>query len=61
VRRSSDLSRSELAGRRVSILVSDDANFGMGRMTELRARLAVPEMAIRTFRKYEDAIHWLSA
>jgi hypothetical protein len=51
----------DLAHRRVSILVSDDANFGMGRMTELRASVAVPTMAIRTFRKYEDAIHWLSA
>jgi hypothetical protein len=52
--------QQDLAGRRVSILVSDDANFGMGRMTQLRANIAVPAMAIRTFRKYEDAINWLS-
>src|SRR5690242_20607103 len=36
--------------RRVAIVVSDDASFGMGRMTELRAALAVPNTPIRTFR-----------
>jgi hypothetical protein len=49
-----------LAGRRVSILVDHDANFGMGRMTELRAAVAIPNTAIRTFRTYEDAFAWLT-
>jgi len=48
-----------VAARRVAILVNNDANFGMGRMTELRASAEIPRAAIRTVRTYEDALHWL--
>jgi hypothetical protein len=49
-----------VAARRVAILVEDDANFGMGRMTELRAVAEIPQAAIRTVRTYDDAISWLA-
>jgi hypothetical protein len=50
-----------IGSRRIAILVSDDANFGMGRMTALRATIAVPDAAIRPFRTYEAAIDWLGS
>jgi hypothetical protein len=48
-----------VGARRVAILVNDDANFGMSRMTELRATAEIPSAAIRTVRRYEDALDWL--
>ena len=52
--------QAELAGGRAAILVSDEVNFGMGRMTQLRSRLEIPNTTIRTFRSYDDAIAWLT-
>jgi len=52
--------QAELAGGRAAILVSDEANFGMGRMTQLRSRLEIPNTTIRTFRSYDEAIAWLT-
>jgi hypothetical protein len=39
-----------------AILVSDDAGFGMARMTALRN----PDATIQTFRSYEQAVAWLT-
>lgn len=47
------------AGERVAIVVSDDASFGMGRMTELRTELTNPASKRRTFRDYDAAVRWL--
>jgi len=52
--------QGELAGGRAAILVSDEVNFGMGRMTQLRSRLEIPNTTIRTFRSYDEAIAWLT-
>ncbi len=48
-------------GERVAIVVSDDASFGMGRMTELRTELTNPGSKRRTFRDYDAAVSWLQA
>jgi hypothetical protein len=45
---------------RTAILVGDDAGFGMGRMTALKAEFETPELAIQTFRHYDDAVRWLT-
>jgi hypothetical protein len=45
---------------RTAIVVGDEAGFGMGRMTSLKAEFGTPEMAIETFRDYADAVRWLS-
>jgi hypothetical protein len=45
---------------RTAIVVGDEAGFGMGRMTSLKAEFGTPEMAIQTFRDYADAVRWLS-
>jgi hypothetical protein len=45
---------------RTAIVVADEAGFGMGRMTALKAEFGTPEMAIQTFRDYADAVRWLT-
>jgi hypothetical protein len=52
--------RTELAGGRAAILVNDDVNFGMGRMTQLRSMLEIPNTTIRAFRSYAEAVAWLA-
>ena len=52
--------RTELAGGRAAILVNDDVNFGMGRMTQLRSKLEIPNTTIRAFRSYSEAVTWLT-
>jgi hypothetical protein len=51
--------RDQIATR-TAIVVADEAGFGMGRMTSLKAEFGTPEMAIQTFRDYADAVRWLS-
>ena len=53
--------RAALSGSRRAILVSDDAGFGMGRMTELKSQLENPDSTARVFRNYEEAVLWLTA
>jgi hypothetical protein len=48
--------RAALSNCLAAIVVSDDASFGMGRMTALQN----PHAMIRTFRNYEDAVTWLT-
>jgi hypothetical protein len=52
--------RGALSGARVAIVVSDDAAFGMGRMTELKSQLDIPDTTIRVFRSYDEAVSWLT-
>ncbi len=54
------LHREKLAGTRSAILVGNDAGFGMGRMTELKASRENPNATIRPFRLYDDAVLWLT-
>lgn len=53
--------REALAGSRAAIVTSGDAAFGMSRMLQLKAEARSPEMTIRAFRAYDDAVAWLSA
>ena len=48
------------AGLRSAIVVNDDAVFGMGRMTQLRSRLEMPNTTVRLFRRYDEAVAWLT-
>ena len=50
----------DLLGSRSAIVVNDDAGFGMGRMTQMKAALENPDSTIRVFRSYEDAVRWLT-
>lgn len=52
--------RPVLARRSAAIVVADDAGFGVARMIELRSRLELPDGTIRVFRKYDDAVRWLT-
>ena len=45
---------------RTAIVVSDDAAFGMGRMTELKSQLDNADSTIRVFRSYDAAVPWLT-
>jgi hypothetical protein len=45
---------------RTAIVVGDEAAFGMGRMTALKAEFGTPELAIQTFRDYADAVRWIT-
>jgi hypothetical protein len=45
---------------RTAIVVDDEAGFGMGRMTALKAEFGSPDMTIETFRSYADAVRWLA-
>ena len=49
-----------LSGSRTAILVSEDAAFGMGRMTELKSELDNSDAAIRVFRNHDEAVRWLT-
>lgn len=51
--------RANVSGGRAAIVVADDVSFGMGRMTEMKAEMAVPTATIRAFRDYDAAVHWL--
>jgi hypothetical protein len=51
---------AELEKMRAAIVVSDDTSFGMGRMTELRMQLKVPQASVRPFRDYDEAVRWLT-
>jgi hypothetical protein len=50
----------DLSGSRSAIVVNDDAGFGMGRMTQMKAAFENPDSTIRVFRSYEDAVRWLT-
>ncbi len=45
---------------RTAIVVADEAGFGMGRMTALKAEFGTPELSIETFRDYADAVRWIT-
>ena len=45
---------------RTAIVVADEAGFGMGRMTALKAEFGTPEVAIQIFRDYADAVRWIT-
>jgi hypothetical protein len=49
-----------LAGSRRAIVVSDDAGFGMARMTELKSALENPDSLAHVFRSYAEAVQWLA-
>jgi len=51
---------SALTGRRAAIVVADDTGFGVARMIELRSRLELPGGTMRVFRRYDDAVTWLT-
>jgi hypothetical protein len=52
--------QKELSGSRRAILASDDAGFGMGRMTELMSQLENSDSMVRVFRTYDAAVEWLT-
>jgi hypothetical protein len=52
--------QSALSGSLRAILVSDDAGFGMARMTELKSALENPDSMARVFRRYSEAVLWLT-
>jgi hypothetical protein len=51
---------TELGGRHVALVATDDGGFGMARMTELKAEFGLPGVTVRTFRDYEEAVAWLT-
>jgi hypothetical protein len=53
--------QAALSGSRRAILVSDDAAFGMARMTELKSELENPDSTVRVFRDYSEAALWLTS
>ena len=42
-----------------AIVVRDEAGFGMGRMTQLKSEFEIPDVSMRAFREYDQAIAWL--
>ena len=52
--------QSLLSGGRVAVVVSDETSFGMTRMVQLRSTIDVPDGCIRPFRRYDEAVDWLS-
>jgi hypothetical protein len=52
--------RAALAGGRAAIVTASDVAYGMSRMMELKAEAHNPEMVIRTFRSYDEAVSWLT-
>jgi len=50
---------SQIGSARVAIVVSNDVNYGMARMTQMLAEAQTPTITIRAFRKFEDAERWL--
>jgi hypothetical protein len=49
----------KIGSARVAIVVSNDVNFGMARMTQMLAEAQTPFITIRAFRKFEEAERWL--
>ena len=49
-----------IGSARVAIVVSNDVNFGMARMTQMLAEAQTPFITIRAFRKLDDAERWLA-
>lgn len=54
-----ELHRDAVAGGRAAVIASDDAGFGMARMTELMMTGRVPTMSIRVFREVAAGEQWL--
>jgi hypothetical protein len=52
--------RAALAGARAAIVTSTDVAYGMSRMMQLKSEARIPEMSIRAFRSYEEAVAWLA-
>jgi hypothetical protein len=51
--------RDALAGTRAAIVTSTDAAYGMSRMMQLKSEARNPDMSIRAFRSYDEAVSWL--
>jgi hypothetical protein len=52
--------RDALAGSRAAIVTSSDAAFGMSRMMQLKSEARNPDLSIRAFRSYDEAVSWLT-
>ena len=52
--------RDALAGSRAAIVTSSDAAYGMSRMMQLKAEARNPDLSIRAFRSYDEAVSWLT-
>jgi hypothetical protein len=52
--------KRQLSGTMAAVVVSDDGAFGMSRMTEIKSSVENPDIAICTFRRYEEAEAWLT-
>jgi len=52
--------REVLAGSRAAIVTSSDAAFGMSRMMQLKSEARNPDLSIRAFRSYDEAVSWLA-
>ena len=52
--------REALAGSRAAIVTSSDAAYGMSRMMQLKSEARTPDLAIRAFRSYDEAVSWLT-
>ncbi len=50
---------TQIGSARVAIVVNNDVNYGMARMTQMLAEAQTPTITIRAFRKFEDAERWL--
>jgi len=55
------LHRGALSSARAAIVVRDDADFDMARVTQLESQLDISETTIRAFHSYDDAVRWLTA
>jgi hypothetical protein len=51
----------ELPARVALVVRDEDAAFGMARMTELKSEATNLSVAMQAFRKYDDAVRWLTA
>ena len=52
--------RDALAGSRAAIVTSSDAAYGMSRMMQLKSEARNPDLSIRAFRSYDEAVSWLT-
>ena len=52
---------SELPARVAIVVRDEDAAFGMARMTELKSEATNLRVTMQAFRKYDYAVHWLTA
>ena len=50
---------TQIGSARVAIVVNNDVNYGMARMTQMLAEAQTPNITIRAFRQLEDAERWL--